>query len=200
MAPFYGLPPGTDTRGMGLESFDGRGPVRKSAGTTRPPTIPPEVWQSYSPDNKAEAIKEYIAQLASDAAAFGGVAAPATGVTSELSGFTVVDSALAGPTDWQSKLNHDDDLPGLPREFETLRKPHRERTAPGIPQVASRANCPKGKWTIAPRLAKLWTRNGRNFAPSNAPILSREKAPGTKETSKKHCRALPRERQRTCSR
>ncbi len=71
---------------MGLESFDGRGPVRKSAGTTRPPTIPPEVWQSYSPDNKAEAIKEYIAQLASDAAAFGGVAAPATGVTSESSG------------------------------------------------------------------------------------------------------------------
>ncbi len=75
MAPFYGFPPGTDTRGMGLETIDGRGPVRKSAGTPRPPTIQPEVWQSYSPENKAEVIKEYLAQLAADAALFGGVAA-----------------------------------------------------------------------------------------------------------------------------
>ena len=75
IAPFYGLPPCTDTRGMGLETFEGRGPVRKSAGTTRPPTVQPEVWQKYSPELKAEAVEVYLAQLASDAAAFGGAAA-----------------------------------------------------------------------------------------------------------------------------
>ena len=42
MLPAYtGIAPGTDTRGMGLESFPGRGKVRKRKGTTRPPTIPP---------------------------------------------------------------------------------------------------------------------------------------------------------------
>ena len=187
MAPFYGLPPGTDIRGLGLETFVGRGAVRNSTGTTRPPTIPPELWQLKSPELKAEAVEVYLAQLAADAAAFAGVAAP--GVTAELSvstKATVGNSALADSTDWQSKLIHDDDLPRLPREFETLRKPHRERSGTWHPQVASRASCRTGKWTLAPRLAKLWTRNGRNFAPSNAPILSREKAPGTKETSEKH--------------
>ncbi len=58
MAPFYGLPPGTDTRGLGLESFDGRGPVRKSAGTTRPPTIPPEFWGTYAPATQKTASKD----------------------------------------------------------------------------------------------------------------------------------------------
>ena len=35
--------PGTDTRGLGLETFDGRGSVRVRKGSTRPPTIPPEL-------------------------------------------------------------------------------------------------------------------------------------------------------------
>ncbi len=130
MAPFYGLPPGTDTRGMGLESFDGRGPVRKSTGATRPPTIPPEVWGTHSPKKQNKAIEEYLAQLAADAAAYAGVAAPATGVTSASAGSTnatVVASASAGPSDWQAHLLHGDDIPRLPREFETLKEPHRER-------------------------------------------------------------------------
>jgi hypothetical protein len=36
---------GVDTRGLGLETFGGRGGVRKSKNTTRPPNIPPELWQ-----------------------------------------------------------------------------------------------------------------------------------------------------------
>ena len=40
--------PGTDTRGLGLETFEGRGSVRMRKGTTRPPTIPPEFWQKHS--------------------------------------------------------------------------------------------------------------------------------------------------------
>ncbi len=62
--PFWGHPPGTDTRGMGLESFDGRGPVRKSKGATRPPTIPPAVWGKASPKIQAAAINTYVEQLA----------------------------------------------------------------------------------------------------------------------------------------
>ena len=36
-------------------------------------------------------------------------------------------SATAGPSDWCANLIHDDDIPRLPGEFETLREPHRER-------------------------------------------------------------------------
>ena len=106
----------------------------------------------------------FVAQLAADAAAFGGVAAP--GVTSELSGFTkgtVVDSALAGPTDWQSTLIHDDDLPRLPREFEALREPHRERHGswhpPGcIARKLSKREmdaCPKARKALVSEWEKL---------------------------------------------
>ncbi len=75
-APFYGLPPGTDVRGMGLESFDGRGRAAKSATANRPPTIPPELWQKTSPNGKKDAIKDYLAQLAADKAAHAIIAAP----------------------------------------------------------------------------------------------------------------------------
>ena len=44
--------PGTDTRGLGLETFDGRGSVRMRKGTTRPPTIPPELWGTHSKKRK----------------------------------------------------------------------------------------------------------------------------------------------------
>ena len=179
MAPFYGLPPGTDIRGLGLETFVGRGAVRNSTGATRPPTIPPELWQLKSPELKAEAVDACLAQLAADAAAFAGVAAP--GVTAELSASTkatvgssalaepteesVVSSALADLTDWQSKLIHDDDLPRLPREFETLRKPHRERNGtchpPGciarkLPEREMDA-CPKARKALGAEWEKLRT-------------------------------------------
>ena len=38
----------------------------------------PEAWGKSSPENKNKAIEEYLAQLAADAAAYAGVAAPAT--------------------------------------------------------------------------------------------------------------------------
>ena len=51
-----GLAFGTDTRGLGLETFDGRCSVRMRKGATRPRSIPPEVWQRYSKKRKLEAI------------------------------------------------------------------------------------------------------------------------------------------------
>ncbi len=43
-----GLVPSGDTRGLGLETFPGRGPTRKWTGSTRPPNIPSELWQTSS--------------------------------------------------------------------------------------------------------------------------------------------------------
>ncbi len=205
--PFYGLPLGTDTRGMGWEFFDGRGPVRKSAGTTRPPTIQPEVWQGYSPGKKAIAIEEYLAQIASDATAFGGVAAPATGVI----------SAQAELADWQARLLHDDDIPRLPREFEALREPHRERNGtwhpPGcIARKLSKKEldaCPKARKALDAEWEKLrflkrphpvqgqgaWDEgNVREASSVRGRSLSRQDGP-----LRTYCRALPREGQRVGS-
>ena len=165
MEPSYGLPLGTDTRGVGLESVDGRGPVMKSAGATRPLTIPPEAWQTYSHEDDNTAIEECLAQLAADAAAYAGVAAPATGVTSASAGSTnaaVVVSASAGPSDWQAYLLHEDDIPGLPREFETLKEPNRERNTwhpPGcIARKLSKKEtdaCPKARKALDAEWEKL---------------------------------------------
>ena len=96
-----------------------------------------------------------LAQLASDAAAFGGVAAP--GVTSALVGSTkgtVVDLALAGPTDWQSNLIHDDDLPRLPREFEAVREPHRERNGTRHPPGCIARKLTKREMEACPKARK----------------------------------------------
>ena len=46
--PQGGVVPAGDTRGLGLESSPGRGPIRKYKGSTRPPTIPSELWQGVS--------------------------------------------------------------------------------------------------------------------------------------------------------
>ena len=69
-----GIAPGTDTRGLGLETFAGRGSVRVRKGSTRPPSIPPELWQRISKKRQQIAIAEYqdelaAARLASTAAA-----------------------------------------------------------------------------------------------------------------------------------
>ncbi len=94
-APFYGLPPGTDIRGMGLEYFEGRGAVAKSARTTRPPTIPPELSTRTSPSEKEDAIKVQLAQPAADRPEYAESAAPASfdlvhGLVSALEKFTRV--------------------------------------------------------------------------------------------------------------
>ena len=98
---------------MGLESFDGRGRVGKSAKTTRPPTIPPELWQKASPSEKEDAIKIYLAQLAADKIAYATITAPAPGLTTGQPGKCM--------TGWQASLLTDDDIPRLPREFRSLR-------------------------------------------------------------------------------
>ena len=55
---------GSDTRGLGLETLPGRGGVRVRKGSTRPPNIPPELWQSISAKRKKAAILEYERDLA----------------------------------------------------------------------------------------------------------------------------------------
>ncbi len=67
--------PGTDTRGLGGEDHGGQS-VRKYKGSTRPPMIPPQIWQQTSKKEKAIAIREYQAELE---AARTGAAAPAVG-------------------------------------------------------------------------------------------------------------------------
>ena len=94
---------------MGLESFEGRGRVGKSAKTTRPPTIPPELWQKTSPNDKEAAIKDYLAQLAADKAAHATIAAPAPGLTTGQPGEFM--------TGWQASLLTNDDIPRLPRSL-----------------------------------------------------------------------------------
>ncbi len=117
-APFFGLPPGTDVRGMGLEYFEGRGAVAKNARTTRPPTIPPELWTKTSPSEKGDAIKVYLAQLAADKAAHAIIAAPALGLTTGKPGEFLTGS--------HASLLTDDDIPRLPGEFAAL-EPHLDR-------------------------------------------------------------------------
>ncbi len=74
-----GWVPAGDTRGLGLESSPRRGKVRKYTGSTRPPTIPSELWQKSSAKTKTKAIAEYKAELA--AAAASSSAAPAIFLT-----------------------------------------------------------------------------------------------------------------------
>ncbi len=154
-APFYGLPPGTDIRGMGLESFDGRGRVAKSAKTTRPPTIPPELWTKTSPSEKKDAIEVYLAQLAADKLEYAEIAAPAS----------TTSTAPAGKimTNWQASLLTEDDIPMLPREFASL-EPHREHNAwhpPGcIARKLSKKEmdaCPRARKALDAEWEKLRT-------------------------------------------
>jgi hypothetical protein len=51
-----GTQPGTDTRGLGLETFAGRPHVRKFKGSTRPPAISGELLGMYSAKDKRAAI------------------------------------------------------------------------------------------------------------------------------------------------
>ncbi len=67
--------PGTDTRGLGDEDHGGQ-TIRKYKGSTRPPMIPPQIWQQTSKESMAVAIREYEAELA---AAKTGAAAAAVG-------------------------------------------------------------------------------------------------------------------------
>ena len=52
-----------DTRGQGLESFDGKR-VRKWTGSTRPPDVHPQVWSRlYTAIDQQGAIKDYLDKL-----------------------------------------------------------------------------------------------------------------------------------------
>ena len=55
---------GKDTRGLGLETFLGRGGVRVRKGSTGPHIISSELWQSISKKRKQAAIREYERDLA----------------------------------------------------------------------------------------------------------------------------------------
>ena len=129
-------PTGVDTRGMGLETFDGRGGVRTRKGSSRPPTISPEIWQMHSAKRKKEAIAEYLAEIAIASASDAAVATAVPGVA----------SAEAGPAR--------EDIPRLPRQFKTtLVEPHRDKTAWHPPCCIAR-KLSKGEMTSCPRARK----------------------------------------------
>ena len=114
---------------MGLETFPGRGGVRVRKGSTRPPAISPELWQSISKKRKQAAIREYERDLA-DAT----VAAVATFVPDGAVSSQDAPSA-AGPT-----YTADSEVPRLPREFESsVTEPHREKDTCLAPSSLHRA-------------------------------------------------------------
>ncbi len=133
----------------------GSGSVVKSARTTRPPTIPPEVWTTSSPGEEKDTIEVYLAQLADDKLEYAEIAAPAS-------------MSLSAPaekimTDWQASLLTGDDIPMLPREFASL-EPHREHNAwhpPGcIARKLSKKEmdaCPRARKALDAEWEKLRT-------------------------------------------
>ncbi len=131
--PPGGVVPAGDTRGSGLESFPGRGPIRKYKGSTRPPTTPSELWQGMSKKRQKKAIAEYKEELA--AAAVTGAAAPA-----------VVHDAV----------------PRLPLDGEPdVQEPHRERNVRHPPCCTARKlsrkemeSCPNAKKGLGRRMGK----------------------------------------------
>ena len=121
---------------MGLETFDERGGVRSRKGSTRPPTISPELWQLHTARKKKAAIAEYLAGLAAASAAAAAVAAAAPGVA----------SVGAGPVC--------EGVPRLPRQFPTsLVEPHRDKNTEHSPCCIAR-KLSKGEMTSCPRARK----------------------------------------------
>ncbi len=97
-----GFPPGTDTRGNGsgiLRRTRSCQEIRWDYSTSYDPS---SSLGKYPPKKQNRAIEEYLAQLAADAAAYAGVASPATGVTSATAG-----SSKASPKKktWQEEKN-----------------------------------------------------------------------------------------------
>jgi hypothetical protein len=111
----------TDTRGLGLETFAGRGGVRKSKNTSRPPYIMPELWGKYSKKKKDIAIAEYEQELADTAAA-------ARSPPREAAAAAISDVRLPSPEGVVPvpACAAESVVPMLPREFRpTEQGPHR---------------------------------------------------------------------------
>ena len=169
-----GVAPGTDTRGMGLETFEGRGAVRHRKGTSRPPTISPELWQSISAKRKKEAIADYELDLLTARNANAVPPGPAVGPA-----LVAADASLGYEAD------SGDEIPRLPRaESSDEQGPHREKNDWHPPCCIARKLSKKEMTTDIKAKAAL-DAEWENYVFSSAPIPRQESVPGTRVMSVK---------------
>ena len=110
--------PGTDTRGLGLETFAGRGDsgaIRLSKGTTSPPDISLVLWQISTRTQKKAAIADYKIEL------------EAARLVAEEVAAAHAAAAPSAETECWSAMAATSDVPRLPREYEPAQtEPHRD--------------------------------------------------------------------------
>jgi hypothetical protein len=157
-----GLAPGTDTRGMGLETFGGRGGVRVRKGSTRPPDISPELWQSISKKKKNRRLKSIKKN-----------SPPPPDPTLLRPPSRCLLRPMGRPVKPHNSHGHGSLL------FQNKKN---TATKTGTHQLASRADCPKRKWMCVQGLVRLWTPNGKNCATSSDRTPPKALEPGMRVT------------------